>query len=95
MGVIIDINEIQMTGSLNLFYNNEIIGELRSAVYSPTFKKVIGMAMIKKPYFNVDQKFEINLIDKTNKNIHIGKLCKLIIILKQFYLQLFPLFVQF
>ena len=77
MGVIIDINEIQMTGSLNLFYNNETIGELRSAVYSPTFKKVIGMAMIKKPYFNVDQEFEINLIDKTNKNIHTGKLCKL------------------
>ena len=74
MGVIIDMNKIQMTGSLNLFYNNETIGELRSAVYSPNFK-VIGMAMI-KPYFNVDQEFEINLIDKTNKILY-RKLCKL------------------
>ncbi len=77
MGVMIDINEIEITGSLNLFYDNNIIGELRSAVYSPTFKKVIGMAMIKKPYFNKDQKFEINLIDKSNKNIHSGKICEL------------------
>ena len=32
--------------------NNEgkIIGELRSACYSPHFKKVIGIAMIKEPY---------------------------------------------
>ena len=77
MGVIIDINEIEMTGSLNLFFENNIIGELRSATYSPTFKKVIGIAMIKKPYFNKDQKFEINLIDKSNKNIHTGKICEL------------------
>ena len=62
---------------LNIFFENNIIGELRSAVYSPTFKKVIGMAMIKKPYFNKDQKFEINLIDKSNKNIHTGKVCEL------------------
>ena len=39
--------------------------------------KVIGIAMIDKPYFNVDQEFEINLIDKSNKNIHKGKICNL------------------
>ena len=77
MGVMIDINEIEMTGSLNLFTEGKIIGELRSAVYSPTFKKVIGIAMIKKPYFTVNQSFEINLIDKSKKNIHIGKVCEL------------------
>ena len=27
-----------------------LIGELRSACYSPHFKKVIGIAMIKKPF---------------------------------------------
>ena len=77
MGAIIDIKEIQMTGSLSLFFDNKVIGELRSAVYSPTFDKVIGIAMIDKPYFNVDQEFEINLIDKSNKNIHKGKICEL------------------
>ena len=77
MGAIIDIKKIQMTGSLNLFFYNKIIGELRSAIYSPTFDKVIGIAMIDKPYFNVDQEFEINLIDQSNKNIHKGKICEL------------------
>ena len=38
---------------------------------------VIGIAMIDKPYFNSDQEFEINLIDKSNKNIHKGKVCDL------------------
>ena len=28
MGVIIDVKEIEMTGSLNLFFDNKIIGEL-------------------------------------------------------------------
>ena len=32
MGAIIDIKEIQMTGSLSLFFDNKVIGELRSAV---------------------------------------------------------------
>ena len=77
MGVIIDIKEIEMTGSLSLFYKNKIIGELRSAVFSPTFNKVIGIAMINKPFFNIDQSFEINIIDKSNKNIHKGKVCEL------------------
>ena len=47
MGVKLDINEISITGSLDLVdKNNSIIGELRSACYSPHFKKVIGIAMI-------------------------------------------------
>ena len=77
MGVIIDANEIHITGSLNLFYQNKLIGELRSAVYSPTFKKVIGMAMINKPFFTKGQNFEINLDDKGDKSIHSGTVCEL------------------
>ena len=51
MGVQIDLNKILLTSSLDI-KNNEgnIIGELRSACYSPHFKKVIGIAMIKEPY---------------------------------------------
>ena len=49
MGIKIDINEISVTGSLDLTDdNNKIIGELRSACYSPHFKKVIGIAMMQK-----------------------------------------------
>ena len=51
MGVQIDLTQILLTTSLDI-KNNEgnIIGELRSACYSPHFKKVIGIAMIKEPY---------------------------------------------
>ena len=62
---------------MNLFYQNKLIGELRSAVYSPTFKKVIGMAMINKPFFTIGQNFEINLGDKGDKSIHSGTVCEL------------------
>ena len=61
MGAVIDMKEIEMTGSINLFFD----------------KKVIGIAMINKPYFNIDQEFEINLMNKSNKNIHKGKICEL------------------
>ena len=48
MGVKLDTKEISMTGSLDLKDDNgNIIGELRSACYSPHFGKVIGIAMMK------------------------------------------------
>jgi len=51
MGVQIDLNKILLTSSLKIKNNDgNIIGELRSACYSPHFKKVIGIAMIKEPY---------------------------------------------
>ena len=54
MGVLIDTNKINLTRSLNIKDDkNNFIGELRSACYSPHFKKVIGIAMINQPYFKV------------------------------------------
>ena len=51
MGVHIDLTKILLTSSLDIKNNDgNIIGELRSACYSPHFKKVIGIAMIKEPY---------------------------------------------
>ena len=51
MGVKIDLTKILLTSSLDIKnYEGNIIGELRSACYSPHFKKVIGIAMIKEPY---------------------------------------------
>ena len=51
MGVLIETDKINLTMSLNIRdINNNFIGELRSACYSPHFKKVIGIAMINQPY---------------------------------------------
>ncbi len=51
MGVKIDINKISLTKSLNIKdENGNFIGDLRSACYSPHFKKSIGIAMINEPY---------------------------------------------
>ena len=54
MGVQIDLTKILLTSSLDIKNNDgNIIGELRSACYSPHFKKVIGIAMINEPYCKV------------------------------------------
>jgi len=51
MGVQIDINKINLTKSLNIKdEKGNLIGDLRSACYSPHFKKSIGIAMINEPY---------------------------------------------
>ena len=62
MGVMLDIDTISITGSLVLSdQNNNIIGELRSACYSPHFKKVIGIAMMKKSNWNIDQNVKASI----------------------------------
>ena len=74
MGVKLDIDKISLTGSLDLTdQDNKIIGELRSACYSPHFKKVIGIAMMKKSYWNIDQ----NVKASVNGDICSGKVCDL------------------
>jgi len=51
MGVFIDIDKINLTKSIDIKDDKGVfIGELRSACYSPHFKKVIGIAMINQPY---------------------------------------------
>ena len=74
MGVKIETNEINVSKSIDLYDNkNSKIGELRSGVYSPHFKKVIGIAMFNKPYYEVSQTFKISI----NDNIFEGKVCDL------------------
>ena len=74
MGVKLDTDKISLTGSLDLTdQNDKIIGELRSACYSPHFKKVIGIAMMKKDYWNTDQ--DVNA--KINSENCTGKVCDL------------------
>ena len=74
MGIKFDAKEISLSGSLDLKdENNNIIGELRSACYSPHFGKVIGIAMIKKPYWEVSQSVKAEI----NGNICTGNVCDL------------------
>ena len=74
MGVKFDIDQISLTGSLDLNDNDSNkIGELRSACYSPHFKKVIGIAMMKKDHWNTDQEVKAQI----NGDICSGKVCDL------------------
>ena len=74
MGVIIEANEINVPKSINLIDEKNLkIGELRSGAYSPHFKKVIGIAMLDKPYWEVSQTFKISI----NGNVFKGKVCDL------------------
>jgi dimethylsulfoniopropionate demethylase len=74
MGVKLDAKEISMSGSLDLKDDNgKIIGELRSACYSPHFGKVIGIAMMKKPHWEVSQSVKAEI----NGNVCTGNVCDL------------------
>ena len=44
-------------------FNNENkeIGQLRSAGFSPRFKKIVGIAMVEKGFWETSQKFKINI----------------------------------
>ena len=74
MGLVIDAKNISMTKSLDVIdENNTIIGDLRSACFSPYFNKVIGIAMIKKPFYTPSQNVKVEI----NGNICNGKVCDL------------------
>jgi dimethylsulfoniopropionate demethylase len=74
MGVKIDHNKIDMYCEKTLYDdNNNIVGFVRSATYSPTFKQVIGIAMINKPYWDGKDQFKIEIGEK----IFVGRVCGL------------------
>ena len=74
MGVKFDMKQISLSGSVDLKDEKDnIIGELRSACYSPHFKKVIGIAMIKKPFCEASKQFKAEI----NSNICNGIVCDL------------------
>tara|TARA_B110000008_G_scaffold276575_1_gene316099 strand:- start:63 stop:1175 length:1113 start_codon:yes stop_codon:yes gene_type:complete len=68
MGVYIDTKEINITESIKIKdQNNNIIGELRSGVFSPYLGKYICIAMINKPFWEINQNLIINLNDNSFK----------------------------
>ena len=73
MGVKIDLDKIEMMEECPLQNGKSLVGHLRSAVYSPHFKKVVGIAMIKKEYWNKKTSFELEIGDKKTK----GTICDL------------------
>ena len=69
MGVKIDLDQIEMTEEKLLRNGKSSVGHLRSAVYSPHFKKVVGIAMIKKEFWDKKTPFELQIVDKKSKGI--------------------------
>ena len=69
MGIKIDHNEIAVSKAIEVRINSKRVGELRSGVYSPTFKQVIGIVMIDKPYFELDTEVELTINNKTKTGI--------------------------
>ena len=76
MGVKINSDTLNLT-SVDLFNKKkQIIGNLRSAAFSPTLKKIVGIAMINKEYCKNNEIFNINF----NDNLIDGEVCELPII---------------
>ena len=74
MGVKIDIDQINLTKEEKLLdQNNNIMGFLRSAAFSPKFNKVVGIAMIKSKYCQDSQQFKVDIENKLSS----GKICNL------------------
>ena len=76
MGVLIDVDKIEVTEETQLYEGFNIVGDLRSATYSPNLKKVIGIAMINKKYWNKTIPIEIKINGKSSNS----RLCDLPIV---------------
>jgi len=76
MGILIDTDKIEVTEEISLYNSNSVVGDLRSATYSPNLKKVVGIAMIKKEYWDKKTPIELKIGDKKSK----GTLCDLPIV---------------
>tara|TARA_B100000945_G_scaffold262935_1_gene221610 strand:+ start:18 stop:1022 length:1005 start_codon:yes stop_codon:yes gene_type:complete len=76
MGVKINTNELSLNDVDLLDKNKKVIGELRSAAFSPKFKKIVGIAMVKKDYCKNKESFIMNV---DNKSVN-GEICDLPII---------------
>tara|TARA_B100000902_G_scaffold16406_1_gene19672 strand:- start:700 stop:1809 length:1110 start_codon:yes stop_codon:yes gene_type:complete len=73
MGVKIDHDKINVSKEIEITINSNRVGELRSGCFSPTFSRVIGTAMINKPFFEIGTQVEI-VIDNEIKT---GVLCNI------------------
>ena len=66
MGVEIETDNISLTGSVDITnQEGKLIGDLRSACYSPHLKKAIGIAMIKEPFCKASETGKLEIEGKT------------------------------
>jgi dimethylsulfoniopropionate demethylase len=74
MGVKIEAKAITITKEIPM-KNSEgkVLGQLRSAAFSPKFKRIVGIAMIEKDYCKQQQKFQIEI----NDDVFSGEICNL------------------
>ena len=74
MGVKIEGKSINLIKGLSMLNSdNQEIGELRSAAFSPKFKKIVGIAMVKKDFCKLNEKFKIKL----ENTVLPGQICNL------------------
>ncbi len=76
MGVKINTNELNLNDINLINKKKQIIGELRSAAFSPTLKKIVGIAMVKIEFCKNNEIFNIIV----NNNSIEGEICNLPII---------------
>ena len=69
MGVKIDLDKIEIMEEKPLQNGKSLVGQLRSAVYSPHFKKVVGIAMINREYWDKKNSFELEINGKKSKGL--------------------------
>ena len=64
VGLKLQINEISLTKTLPVSYKEGLIGELRSACYSPQFQCCLGIAMIDVSHHNFTEPLSLNINGK-------------------------------
>ena len=65
MGVKIDSKFIDVSEGIPLLdLKDNVVGQLRSAAYSPKFNKVVGIAMIEKNFWKISNKFKVSIDGK-------------------------------
>ena len=77
MGVKINTKSMEIHNKIPIFsLKNDLIGNLRSAAYSPKFDKIVGIAMVNKDFWEAGKKFNI----RTNDELIQGEICNLPIV---------------
>ena len=61
VGLKLQINEISLSKTLPVFYKDELIGDLRSACFSPQFQCCLGIAMINVSHHNFSESLNLTI----------------------------------
>jgi dimethylsulfoniopropionate demethylase len=73
MGVKIEASWVSITKEIPMYNEKVVIGMLRSAGFSPKFKKIVGIAMVNKDFWGIGQNFTTNIGGEKV----LGEVCKL------------------